>query len=172
MYTIDTARLKLVSCDSKMLSMLIEDSTRFESYYNLCLELNWTSFGMDPLNYSLTQLADPAQANWWTYLPVIKNGNSVIGTCGFKGKPNESNIVEIGYEVAPAFRRNAYGLEIAQALIREAFHKHHVSAVIAHTLAEENASTAILKNCGMKFIAAMEDPEDGLIWKWQLDRSI
>lgn len=171
MYSIETSRLRLLACDKQMISLLIEDVNRFESVYGFILAEQWTSFGTDPLNYTLKQLSDPAQANWWTYLPILKTTNSVIGTGGYKGKPDLSNCVEIGYEIAPAYRQCGYGLEFAQALILDAFQNRQVDQIIAHTLAEKNASTAILIKCGMEFISSIEDPEDGLIWKWQLLKS-
>ena len=41
-------------------------------------------------------------------------------------------------------------------------------AVRAQTLPEENASTRILKKCGYKPRGAVNHPEDGLIWLWEL----
>ncbi|MGB5024774.1 MAG: GNAT family N-acetyltransferase [Saprospiraceae bacterium] len=171
MYIIETPRLRLLACDLQMVSLLIEDVHRFESVYGLSLVDQWTSFGTDPLNYTLKLLSDPTQANWWTYLPVLKAKNLVIGTCGYKGKPDDLNRVEIGYEIAPSFRQNAYGLELAKALILDAFQNRQVDSILAHTLPHENASTAILKHCGMQFISSIEDPEDGLIWKWELQKT-
>lgn len=171
MYTIETSRLRLLACDTQMISLLIEDVHRFESVYGFNLVDQWTSFGTAPLHYTLNQLSDPSQSNWWTYLTVLKRTNSVIGTGGYKGKPDLSNCVEIGYEIAPAFRKNAFGLEVASALIFDAFQNRMVDSIVAHTLPEKNASTAILLKCGMQFISTIEDPEDGLIWKWQLQKA-
>jgi [ribosomal protein S5]-alanine N-acetyltransferase len=45
-----------------------------------------------------------------------------------------------------------------------------VQAVIAHTLAEINASNRVLQKVGMKFVAAVDDLEEGKIWRWQIRR--
>jgi len=34
----------------------------------------------------------------------------------------------------------------------------------------ESASTNILKKGGFKFIGIVEDPEDGQVWEWELDK--
>jgi hypothetical protein len=38
---------------------------------------------------------------------------------------------------------------------------------IAHTLPEENASNKALRRNGFAFAGEVEDPEDGLIWRWE-----
>jgi RimJ/RimL family protein N-acetyltransferase len=42
-----------------------------------------------------------------------------------------------------------------------------VTTVIAHTLAEPNASTRVLANLGFEHTQTIEDPEDGTIWRWE-----
>jgi RimJ/RimL family protein N-acetyltransferase len=55
-------------------------------------------------------------------------------------------------------------------MIDYAFAHEEVKAVIAHTLAEKNASNSVLQKVGMKFIAEVDDPEEGKIWRWQISR--
>ena len=40
--------------------------------------------------------------------------------------------------------------------------------VVAHTLAEENPSTAVLTKCGFERTATIADPDEGEIWRWEL----
>lgn len=42
----------------------------------------------------------------------------------------------------------------------------------AHTLPSENPSVKVLHKCGFQFISEVIDPEDGLIWKWELRREL
>jgi [ribosomal protein S5]-alanine N-acetyltransferase len=39
--------------------------------------------------------------------------------------------------------------------------------VFAHTLAENNASSAILRKLGFEFVGELTHPEDGIIWEWR-----
>ena len=41
-------------------------------------------------------------------------------------------------------------------------------AVTAHTLAEENASTKVLQRCGFTRTAELIDPDEGPVWRWEL----
>jgi len=43
-----------------------------------------------------------------------------------------------------------------------------VLRVIAHTLPETNASTRVLEKVGMNFVGEVIDPDDGRVWRWQM----
>ena len=45
------------------------------------------------------------------------------------------------------------------------------AAPIAHTLPEENASNRALRRNGFVYAGEVDDPEDGLIWRWVKDIS-
>ena len=80
-------------------------------------------------------------------------------------------MVEIGYQIYEPYRSQGLATEAANGLINRAFDQPCVTVVRAHTLAEENASGQVLKKCGMAFVQAIDDPDDGSIWQWQLSRS-
>jgi [ribosomal protein S5]-alanine N-acetyltransferase len=44
-----------------------------------------------------------------------------------------------------------------------------VKVVCAHTLAEENASTWVLARCGFRRVAELVDPEEGPLWRWEIE---
>jgi RimJ/RimL family protein N-acetyltransferase len=59
---------------------------------------------------------------------------------------------------------------MAKGLIENAFKDQSVRQILAHTLAEENASCSVLKKCGFIKTGEIEDEEDGLIWRWELNK--
>lgn len=105
---------------------------------------------------------------WWSYVIVHREDIRVIGTCGFKGPPDLEGRVEIGYEIAESYWSKGYATEAAQALCQFAFAEPGVKAVTASTLAEENASTKLLRKLGFLFVRESMDIEDGRIWEWKL----
>jgi [ribosomal protein S5]-alanine N-acetyltransferase len=107
---------------------------------------------------------------WWNYLFIHQHDVRLIGTGGYKGPPHVDGAVEIGYEIAESYRNRGLAREAAKGLCDNAFKHPEVSAVIAHTLAEENASVALLRKLGFQFVEEIMDVEDGLIWKWVLRR--
>jgi RimJ/RimL family protein N-acetyltransferase len=131
----------------------------------------WTEFGAPAFQWTLDNLAsNPESAPWWSYLPVLKETDTLVGTCGYKGPPDEHGVVEIGYEVAPAYRNRGLAGNMVQLLVQQALDHPDVSAVWAHTLAEENASVRVLRRNGFVFAGEFDDPDDGKVWRWVRER--
>ncbi len=171
-HTIDTDRLRLISCDLALFDALLAGPNVASAVLQVDVPARWTQFGKRPIRYAADHLrADPAGLNWWMYLPIHKTDNRLIGSCGYKGPPDEHGMVEIGYELMKAYRRLGLGTELAKGLIANAFADDRVTTVQAHTLAHENPSTKILRHCGLLRVDELTDPEDGLLWRWQLNRS-
>jgi [ribosomal protein S5]-alanine N-acetyltransferase len=103
---------------------------------------------------------------------VDRDDGRVIGSCGYKGPPGADGVVEIAYGVDPAHRGRGYATEAARALVAFAFGSGSVRLVLAHTLPEPNASTAVLRKCGFTWVGEVVDPEDGLVWRWNKDAEV
>ena len=97
--------------------------------------------------------------------------NVRVGTGGFKGPPDADGMVEIAYGVAPEHQGRGYATEAAEALVAYAFGNGQVRVVRAHTLPENDASKRVLEKCGFRFIGEVDDPEDGLVWRWEKRQS-
>jgi [ribosomal protein S5]-alanine N-acetyltransferase len=127
-------------------------------------------FGEAPLRYVADRLQEgPAHAGWWTYLPVLTDEQVLLGAGGYKGPP-EAGVVEIGYEVHPVYRGKGYAKEFAAALVAHAWAVPDVQLVCAHTLAELNPSTGVLRHLGFQRTTELTDPDVGAIWRWELQR--
>lgn len=117
----------------------------------------------------LEQLQRSAALDVWAHgfsLVHLESGVA-IGKCGFKGPPTSAGEVEIAYGIDPAHQGNGYATEAAAALVQFAFADARVRIVLAHTLPNPNASTRVLTKCGFRFVDAVVDPEDGLVWRWE-----
>jgi ribosomal-protein-alanine N-acetyltransferase len=120
----------------------------------------------------LAQVRASAAADPWThgFSMVEPTSGAVIGSCVYKGTPDEGGVVEIAYGVDPEYQGRGYATEAARALVNFAFRSGQVRLVRAHTRAENNASTRVLAKCGFERIGEVVDPEDGLVWRWELQR--
>ncbi|MBD1864865.1 GNAT family N-acetyltransferase [Trichocoleus sp. FACHB-46] len=76
-------------------------------------------------------------------------------------------MVEIAYSVNADQQGRGYATEAAEALTRYALESRQVRLVCAHTRPEENASTRVLTKCGFRRVGEVNDPEDGLVWRWE-----
>jgi ribosomal-protein-alanine N-acetyltransferase len=166
---IETQNLKLIACNKEILSAAIESNSELAQMLNISIADNWTEFGTIALQYALDKIIENPDENiWWTYFPIHKQDNKLIGSGGYKGMPGEDATVEIGYEIAIDYRNRGLASEMAQGLIDNAFKDIRVKSIIAHTLGQDNASTRVLQKCGFEKVEEINDPEDGLIWKWEL----
>ena len=168
---IETKNLKLIPCDTDILKAATQGNEILAKKLNANVQDNWTEFGVGALQYSLDRLSESEdEKDWWTYFPIYKQDNKLIGSGGYKGKPTNEGIVELGYEIAPDYRNRGLATEMTKGLIENAFKDERVKSIIAHTLGQDNASTTVLQKCGFKKVEEINDPDDGLIWKWELEQ--
>lgn len=97
--------------------------------------------------------------------------NRLIGLCSFNGPPDEEGAVEISYGIAPGYEGRGHATEAARLIIARAFADARVRMVRAHTLPQENASTHVLRKCGLTHSCELIDPVDGSVWRWEMQRS-
>jgi len=102
---------------------------------------------------------------WTGYLAF--EDDTCVGACGFKSPP-QNNRVEIAYFTFPAHESRGMATQMASELIRLAREKMPSVIVAAQTLPEENASTSVLTKLRFRLVGALEHPEDGQVWEWQL----
>ena len=167
---IETTRLKIIPCTREHLEILISSEAELAQHLGVGVADSWLIFP-ESVSYSLKMIDDdPRALIWGMHLIVHKNDNKLIGCGGYKGPPDSEGMVEFGYSVAPSYENQGLATEAAKELINKAFADHDVKIVDAHTLAEWNASTKVLRKCGLTKIAEKHDPEDGDIWQWRLIR--
>jgi ribosomal-protein-alanine N-acetyltransferase len=71
----------------------------------------------DVVELRLRQIeAEPAIEPWLVRAIVLRDPRIAVGFVGFHAAPDARGMVEIGYEVLPAFRRRGYASEAAIAL--------------------------------------------------------
>lgn len=155
--------LRLISIEPQMMSALEHGADEFASAYGGQIED--AALVLDVVSQTL---AMPASPPWSGYLAA--DGDMVIGTCAYKGVPGPEGEVEIAYFTFRPYENRGYATRMAEALVRRAFDDPAVGRIIAHTLAQPNASTRVLLKSGFRFEDELEDPEDGPIWRWSLAR--
>lgn len=120
----------------------------------------------------LARLRASHAADPWTHgFRIVDRASRVtVGSCAYKGPPDDGGAVEIAYSVFPEQQGRGYATEAARALVDYAFDVESVQVVRAHTLPENSASARVLTRCGFTWVGEVVDPEDGRVWRWELRR--
>jgi RimJ/RimL family protein N-acetyltransferase len=113
--------------------------------------------------FRLDQMAaDPARARWMVRQAIVGEKGLVVGHAGFHGPPDEAGTVEIGYSVAPDFRRRGYARSALTELFRRAAAEPSVTTVRAAISPGNAASLATISGFGFVEVGEQWDEEDGL----------
>lgn len=113
--------------------------------------------------FRLGQMADdPGHARWMVRQAVVSDKGLVVGHAGFHGPPDAVGMVEIGYSVAPDFRRQGYARSTLVELLRRAAAEPAVTTVRATISPDNVASLATIAGFGFVEVGVQRDEEDGL----------
>lgn len=172
MHTLTTDRLYLIASNLPLLDAVADQDWAALSTLlgGVDIAENWSHFPEAQVWMRDYLREHPEETAWWNFLIVHRTDACLVGSCGYKGMPTPDGLVEIGYEIADRYQGQGLATETARALVDEAFRHEAVQTIMAHTLAEENASVAVLRKLGFQFIAEIIDLDDGKIWQWQLQR--
>lgn len=162
--------ISLIDATYGLLNAARRDPARLAALLSAAITEGWLEFPEALETMCADYEKSPAPRQWGTLFFLRNAPRRLVGWGGYKGAPNEG-AVEIGYAIAPGERGKGFATAAARAMIGRAFAAPGISAVTAHTLAEENASTAILKKLGFEKTAAFIDPDDGPVWAWRLERN-
>jgi RimJ/RimL family protein N-acetyltransferase len=124
---------------------------------------------MSPHWLALLEKSAP-QDPWVHGFHVVDDAGVTVGLGAFKGPPVEGT-VEIAYAIEPGQQGKGHATAAARALAAFAFASDQVRIVCAHTLPDGVASQRVLLKSGFEKTGEVVDPEDGLVWRFELNAS-
>ncbi|TYP89745.1 RimJ/RimL family protein N-acetyltransferase [Blastococcus xanthinilyticus] len=107
-------------------------------------------------------VADPASARWVTRVVRDPERELTVGRAGFHGPPDASGMVEVGYSIDPAHRRQGYARAALRALLAWAADEPAVTTVRASVAPANVASRDLVLGAGFVVVGEQIDEEDGL----------
>ncbi len=170
---IETPRLTLVPLTLDQLGLHIADNYKLEQ--TLELQKGHRVVG-EPLlsiitHFTVPRLKDsslnPLYHTIW--IAIDRQKQLIVADAKFKGEPDETGTVEIGYGTYPAFQRQGYMTEIVAGLIQWASQQPYVGRIVADTDVENVASQKVLEKNGFHLFNRIEDL---LWWERLLEKTI
>lgn len=167
---IHTQRLRLISCEEKHLAAIVRDPRSLGELLKVAIPEQWPEHPQAYRHARDLLKKSPllVYSGWWLYLFVDAALKTLVGSGGFKSAPDADGVVEIGCEIAPAYRRRGFATEALCGLINYAFTRPGVSAVDAHSLPRKGPQSDLLRGLGMKQIGEATDVVAGKVWRWQI----
>ena len=165
MLQIETERLRLVPCSVAAAQAAIEDRADFEASIGARVPAEWPAEDLRDFLPAYGQIVSEqaALAGWGIWLMHLPAEQVLIGDIGFKGAPDASGTVEVGYSVLPGWRGRGYATEAVRALTGWAVQQPEVRRVTADCLEDNTASIRVLENSGLRQIG-----RDEHYLKWEL----
>ena len=166
----NTNNLQLLKWDLSHVKALLRSKNDLAALLQVSVPVGWPQF---PEAFSLPAdktVETSKPPDWGGYFFIDLQNKALVGSGGFYGQPDAVGNVEIGYEIASEYWNRGFATQAVQKMVDYAFAHEQVRTITAHTLAEINASNSVLKKIGMKFVAEIDDAENGKLWRWQMSR--
>lgn len=164
-----TPRLELVPFKLELIKAAIEGNAELASLLGVQVLPNWQheEFFADLPIFADILRQYPLQGEWgWGSLIIHQAESTLIGHVMVKIIPDNtgspSGSLEIGYYVAPSYRRQGYASEATKAVIDWTLSQPTVQIVTAGCDRHNIASKRVLEKIGMQLV---ETREKMLVWK-------
>ncbi len=164
---LESARLELLACSAEFSALAYHPAHELEAAVGCPIAADWLDDEARFLigYYADWVVADRRQLGWGLWLLREKAHNRIIGSAGFKGRPDWNGMIELGYGIAPSFRRQGYASEAAHRLVEWAFTQPQVRSISAECLPDNLASRRVLEGLGMVGVG-----HEGEYDRWLLQR--
>ena len=146
---IETARLTLMPLTLNQLQLYVTDNYQLEQVLGLKKKHREV---VEPLVSIITYFAIPRLSNaandplfHTMWMAVDRGEQCFVAEAKFKGEPDETGTVEIGYGTYPALQRKGYMSEMVGGLVQWAGQQPDVLRVVADTETENVASQKVLE---------------------------
>ena len=160
-----TERLELLPPSRTICAVAATDGAALSRLLGLAVADGWPPEHNDAGAFSWLdgKLSKGASAEWLLQFVVLREASGsalplVIGTAGYKGPPDGTGAVEVGYSILPAFQQRGYASEAVRALIARAFADPRVTRVCAETYPELAPSLRVMEKCGLVFVGPGQEP--------------
>jgi ribosomal-protein-alanine N-acetyltransferase len=161
---LESQRLKLLPFTLELKKATLADRARLAEMLEVAIPDTWPGADLlEALPFFIEVMEKDPASLVWDGIIIHKAERIAIGGIGFHGGPDEAGMVEIGYNIIPAYERQGYATEMARRVIEWAFHTPGIQVITAQCLDDNLGSIRVLEKVGMRRLA----PEGNML-KWEL----
>jgi len=159
----DTARLRLLPFTARRARLAGSDLQALAADIDAVVPDAWPNPDLAGALPLLVEMLETTPAlSTWIVLAVERSTETLIGSGGFIGLPDENGAVELGFGLVPARQGKGYASEIAREMLRRAFREPTVARVVGRCAPDNLPSRRLLERLG--FAPDGVDEEGNLMW--------
>jgi ribosomal-protein-alanine N-acetyltransferase len=156
--------IRVEPATEEQLAALVDGDDVFADRFGVEVVEGWAGFP-EAVAPTLDAVRVSGPSAWGSHLFFDGTDGALVGFGGWKGEPVDG-AAELGYAVAPARQGRGLATAVVQELLDRAS-RSGLRTAVAHTLAEANASTAVLTRCGFERVAELLEEGGGPVWRWE-----
>lgn len=145
-----TAHLELWPCSAAECRASLEGPGALAAELGMAVPETWPPAELEAtLAYHGSILAGgEGRRGWGIWLLALRDERCLVGSIGFKGRPDRSRCVEVGYGIEPGFRRRGFATEALACLVEWAW-TQGVARIVAECHEDNRASAGVLERTGL-----------------------
>lgn len=127
----------------------------------------WERTDMDEVRKQINEMVGraPGEPGGWVQLSVVESGSgSLIGDVGLSVADGESDVMKLGYTIAPAFQGRGYATEAVGALVSYVFDKLEAEVVRIYASTDNIPSIRVAEKVGMRLVERFEGRDGDEVW--------
>jgi [ribosomal protein S5]-alanine N-acetyltransferase len=166
MHILETQRLKLLPFTLELKKATLAERARLREMLEVEFPDSWPGADLlEALPLFIEAMEQDPAGLVWDGIIIHKAERIAIGSIGFHGGPDEAGMVEIGYNIIPAYQGQGYATEMARRVIAWASQTPGIEVITAQCLDDNIGSIRVLEKVGMRRLA----PE-GNKHKWEIQK--
>lgn len=166
---LETTRLTLIPLTLEQLHLYVADTQQLEE--SLGLQTGHRVLAEPVLSivvyFTIPRVQDPVLNPLFhtMWMAIDRQKQQFVAEAKFKGEPDETGTVEIGYGTYPTVHRQGYMTEMVAGLLQWATRQPGVRRVVADTEKRNIGSSKVLRNNGFR---QFDEIEEMLWWEYRI----
>jgi RimJ/RimL family protein N-acetyltransferase len=126
----------------------------------------WESTDVDSVRADIVEMSRraPGEPGGWVQFTVLNRDGRIVGDVGLSLAEPETDVIKVGYTIAPEFQGAGFATEAIAALADYAFDTLGAEAVRAHASALNTPSIRVAEKVGMHLIEKREYRDGDEVW--------